>query len=58
MRSPSANRLVPAPSASTTPTISWPGTTPWRRGEQIAFGEVQVGSTHAAGRDLHPDLAG
>ena len=28
MRSPSANRLVPAPSASTTPTISWPGTTP------------------------------
>ena len=34
IRSPMAKRVASGPTASTTPTISWPGTTPWRRGSR------------------------
>ena len=53
MRSPTANRVAAAPTASTIPTTSWPGTTRGR-GAQVALGQVQIGPAHAARRAPAP----
>ena len=56
-RSPTREPVAPgAELVDHSPTTSWPGTTPGRLRRQVALGEVQVGTAHAAHAHLHQDL--
>ena len=56
-RSPFATPETPAPTASTTPAPSWPGTIGRRPGPELAVGQPGVGVADAGGGDAHEHLA-
>ena len=57
-RSPTSNRVLPGPAATTSATTSWPGVMSGLLGRQVTFGQVQVGAAHPATADPEQQLAG